>query len=338
MVTEGFRTAAAVWNRESILELLARELERAAHERRGVSVLLVGIDQLQHLSSQRGESYAESVLVEVAKRLTALLRSYDHVGRYAAEQLLVLPLSQDAGGIASLAQNFCHAIARDPIELPGEHVRLTVTIAAATVSDGQAGHFQLLRQLEIALYRAHAAGGNRVEMVGIAATPARPPIPSRDEVPVRLLVTVGLLVGLAILLLISPGSSCAPFRVADILSSEELPPPLPVDCAATAEKPSDGLLQGLDKQRETRGLLLQETVTCKLSLSSRSRATRVRDQQWLSSLYVNGAYQYRQHVFLAGSEDVPGGRLYTVQVCLLPWWTYLTQPADACWGRYAFWR
>jgi diguanylate cyclase (GGDEF)-like protein len=338
-MTGRLRPPAAVWNRESILELLAREFERATHERRGLSILLVGIDQLQQLSLEHGQSCAESVAAEVAKRLTRPLRSYDHVGRYAAEQFLVLPLSyQDTGEIRSLGQTLCDVIAREPLDVQSKRLPVTVSVGAAAVTEGEPGQYEILRRLEMALYRAQAAGGNRVEMASPARSALRATIPTRDELPVRLLVTIALLACVGVALLVRPGLSCAPFRVADILSSEELSPPLPVDCAATTEKPSDSIMQDLDKQREDHGLLLQETVTCKVSLSAGSHAARLRDQQWLSSLYVNGTYQYRRHVFLTSSEDVPGGRIYTVEVCLLPWWTYLIQPSEACWDRYAFWR
>jgi hypothetical protein len=126
--------------------------------------------------------------------------------------------------------------------------------------------------------------------------------------------------------------------VRDIFSSDELPPPLPVNCAATTDRASDLTLASLERQRDAAQLSLQETVSCKVTLSSRNRAERARDQQWLSTLYVNGTYQYRRHIFLAAWEDVPGGRLLTVEVCLMNWWDYLKQPGDACWGEYLFWK
>jgi hypothetical protein len=126
--------------------------------------------------------------------------------------------------------------------------------------------------------------------------------------------------------------------LADVLETGEMPPPLPANCAPTSEQLSDATLQSLDKQREDSGLLLQETITCKIPSTAKSHSEGLSNQKWLSALYVNGVYQYRRHVFLSASQDVRGGTLFTVEICLMPWWAYMKQPGDACWDRYAFWR
>jgi diguanylate cyclase (GGDEF)-like protein len=341
METDESRTATtAIWNRESIVELLARELARTAHEGRDLFVLLVGLDQLQDITARYGPSQGDRVLGEVAKRLNAFMRSYDHVGRYGAEQLLVLCLSYDLAGIVPLAEKLRQTVEQLSVEISGTRVPVTISISLATASDFRSSsHYELLRELENGLYRAHAQGGNRVERVRPARAQSVIATPPGDRTRLRAAVSFFVVAAIVVALIwISPAWTCAPFRVRDVVEGGELPPPLPVNCGATADVPSDSTLESLDQQREARGLLLQETVTCKISLPPKARRERGSDQQWLPDLYVNGRYQYRRHVFLATSQDVPGGTLFTVEVCLMPWWDYLKQPGDACWGQYAFWR
>lgn len=331
--------STAIWNRQSIIELLARELARTAHEGRNLFVLLVGVDQLQTICDQHGQSYGELVMGEVAKRLAGSLRSYDHIGRYSAEHLLILPLSSELTGTFPLAEGLREVIAQQPLQISGKTLPVTASISLTSSGDFPSRNsYEILQELESGLHRAQAAGGDRVETVRVIRPIPDPHRRGRDPLPVRLIVSLVLVASIAGLLLFKPVSSCAPYRLYDIFSSNELPPPLPVNCSATTERPLPATLEALDQQREAARLSLQETVTCKVSLSSKNRAERIRDQQWLSTLYVNGSYQYRQHVFLAAWQDVPGGRLLTIEVCLMHWWDYLKQPGDACWGQYRFWK
>jgi diguanylate cyclase (GGDEF)-like protein len=335
------RTAStAIWNRDSIVELLARELARTAHEGRDLFILLVGVDQLPSIRQQYGSAKGDLVLGDVAKRLNAFMRSYDHVGRYGTEQLLVLCLSYDRAGIVPLAEKLRETVGHLAVEISGSKIPVTISISLATAADFQPhSHHELLQELENGLSRAQAGGGNRLERVrparSVSKTIPAMPVGAGVRLVFGIVVMVSIVVGL---FWISPAWTCAPFRLRDVFAGGELPPPLLTNCSATAEVPSDETMQALDQRREASGLLLQETVTCKISTPARASRDRLRDQHWLSELYVNGTYQYRRHVFLATSQEVPGGTLFTVEVCIMPWWDYLKQPGDACWGQYAFWR
>ena len=330
---------AALWNRDSILELLSRELLRSAREGSPLGVMLAGIDQSRTILSEHGQAQGELVLGEVAKRLSALLRPYDHVGRYSTEQLLVVAPGCKPASILPLAEKLRAGIAQSPIEVSGTRTPVTISVALATAADLSPGQDEedVLRSLDQVLYRAQVNGGNRVESVGSVSSPkTRVRNWPRINIP---LVIAGLLVaGILALFIFAPAWACAPFRLGDILDTSELPPPLPGNCQPTADAPSEALLQSLESQRQTRGLILQSTVTCKIVLPSGARAIRQRDPHPLESLYPGGTIQYRRHVLIATSQDVPGGTLCTVELCLTPWWKYIDQAGDRCWDQLAFWK
>ena len=48
--------------------------------------------------------------------------------------------------------------------------------------------------------------------------------------------------------------------------------------------------------------------------------------------------QDKRHVLIAATEKVQGGALFTVEQCLMPWWTYFKQPQDRCWEQAEFWK
>jgi hypothetical protein len=152
-------------------------------------------------------------------------------------------------------------------------------------------------------------------------------------------VVAGTLVaGIVVLFFVAPAWTCAPFLLGDIFDTAELPPPLPANCAPTTEVPSEATLRALESQRKTRGLMLRGTVTCKIPASPGARSNRARDQQWLDNIYSGGTLQYRRQVLIAASQDAPGGTLFTVEQCLMPWWMYIDQSGGRCWEQLAFWK
>ena len=96
-------------------------------------------------------------------------------------------------------------------------------------------------------------------------------------------------------------------------------------------------MQTISKQRDVSDLEFQGAVTCKI-LSSSARSNRLQDQQWLENLYADGRLQYRRHVLIAASQDTAGGKLFTVEQYLMPWWRYLGQADEYCRVQYPPWK
>ena len=332
--------STAIWNRDSILELLTRELARTARENGELSVMLVGIDQFQEISREYGQAQAEAAVAEIAKRLTTAMRTYDHVGRYNTEQLLIVAPGYTLSDAIPLAEKLREAVADSSIAIGRDSVRATVCISVATLDDSEfRDEDDLLRTLERVLYRSALNGGNKVVAAGkLAEIKARIRPSRRVNLPLILAITVT--VGFGVLYFVSPAWTCAPFRVGDIIDSSELPPPLPPDCFVTADHPSDAILQSLDSQREAQGLALQRTVTCKVKFptGAAGRTARLRNAQWMDEVYSGGTIQYHRHVLLAASEDSSAGTLFTVELSLMPWWKYVNGAGDKCWGQLAFWK
>jgi diguanylate cyclase (GGDEF)-like protein len=333
--------STAIWNRDSILELLTRELARALRENGQLCVMLVGIDHFPSMQRDYGQSQSESVVGEVAKRLTGTLRTYDHVGRYNTEQLLIVAPGYTLSEALPVAESVRQAVADTSIEIVKTIQRVTVCISVASLDDS---HFQdaddLLRTLERVLYRTSASGSNRVVAAGKLGGLKAQIRPARRRIHLSTVVAVVLGVGFLALFFVAPAWTCAPLRLTDILDSSELPPPLPPDCFTTPDHPSDALLQSLDTAREAQGVQLQRTYTCKIRSSSAAitRANRSKNQQWMDEVYSGGILYRRRHVVIVASEDVPGGTLFTFEICLMPWWQYVNGAGDQCWSQLAFWQ
>lgn len=323
----------AIWNQDSIVELLRRELARTALEGGDLCVMLAGVDP-PTTSNRTQPPPSDALLGAVAGRFSGLLRTYDHVGRYGVDQFLIVVPGCSVASVLPVAEKLRQAVVQPPVEASG--TTLAVTVSVALADGGSRNEEELLRELADLLERAQGQGGNRIESVKKLAGPSRT-LPRR-RARLSLWIAGALVAAFAILSLVAPSTLCTPFLLRDVVSSSELPPPLPTDCLPTAERPSDATMHSLDSQRDTRGLILEGIVTCKIASSGPKDRSAQIDQQWLDTIYVGGTMQYKRHVLLAAHESVKGGTLFTVEQCVMPWWTYISQPQDHCWGEVDLWK
>src|ERR1700729_3902789 len=79
-----------IWNRSEILEMVRRELERAARGHSATGLLMLDIDHFKTINDTHGHVTGDEVLKEVTRRITRAVRTYDSLGRYGGEEFLVL--------------------------------------------------------------------------------------------------------------------------------------------------------------------------------------------------------------------------------------------------------
>ena len=161
-----------LWNRAAILETLERESARAAREHTPLGALMADIDHFKAVNDTLGHAGGDTVLREVAARLTHAIRPYDAVGRYGGEEFLfVLPrctLSEAAG----VAERVRRSVAAEPIALSRQAVPVTVSLGVA-VDRGLRDPEALVRAADAMLYQAKRGGRDRVEQAEEALTAGR---------------------------------------------------------------------------------------------------------------------------------------------------------------------
>jgi two-component system cell cycle response regulator len=152
-----------VWNRGAVLDLLHRELERAARANTSTSVFMLDLDHFKKINDTFGHLTGDVVLREVANRIVRSVRSYDLVGRYGGEEfLVVLPTCNDAE-VEQSANRIRLAIASAPILTASFEIPMTASIGATVVAGvAAASEKEILLAADKALYEAKNDGRNRV--------------------------------------------------------------------------------------------------------------------------------------------------------------------------------
>ncbi|MEO1368147.1 MAG: sensor domain-containing diguanylate cyclase, partial [Acidobacteriota bacterium] len=154
--------------RESILDLLEREIDRASRHGRPLVVGMADLDFFKAVNDRFGHLAGDAVLKKVAEELSAGLRVTDAVGRYGGEEfLLVFPETNLEGG-AQVAEKLRRRIEKLSLPLEdGGTVDPRVSIGLAELPRAGRRRAELSRFLidaaDRALYRAKEGGRNRVE-------------------------------------------------------------------------------------------------------------------------------------------------------------------------------
>ncbi|WP_020206764.1 MULTISPECIES: GGDEF domain-containing protein [Cupriavidus] len=151
-----------LYNRRYIEDRLQEEFHRWRKSGRALSVLIFDLDHFKRINDDHGHPGGDAVLKAVAQRVAACLRDRDVVARYGGEEFAVLlPNTAFADAIA-VAERIRGAIRAETVRYAGHAIAVSASVGVAQACHATASADQLVHQADEALYRAKAAGRNRV--------------------------------------------------------------------------------------------------------------------------------------------------------------------------------
>lgn len=149
-------------NRRRVTEIGAAEVDPSRRHGTECAVALMDIDDFKRINDAFGHGAGDSVLQGVARVLCEAADGVDHVARWGGEEFVVV--MPGASLEDSLAQSERLRTAVEQLAIAagrGRPVRCTVSIGLATAGHLE-GFEQLVNRADRAMYRAKAAGKNRV--------------------------------------------------------------------------------------------------------------------------------------------------------------------------------
>jgi diguanylate cyclase (GGDEF)-like protein len=145
--------------------LFVRRLEQAAvrNRRQGCrfALLYFDVDGFKVINDSLGHSAGDELLVQIGDRIRACLRRGDFAGRLGGDEFAILmENARRPADAIGLARRLLAAL-ENPFLLEGKRVAASASIGVAISSVADHGASDLLRNADVAMYRAKAGGKNR---------------------------------------------------------------------------------------------------------------------------------------------------------------------------------
>ena len=149
-------------NRSLILDRVEQMLVRARRTNVATAALFIDLDGFKGVNDTLGHAVGDHLLRAVTARLAVTMRESDSVGRLGGDEFIVLVdgATMDAG--PELVAERLLSVLRAPFELEGlPNGPLTLTASIGIAVGIRPSATELLRDADIALYEAKAAGRDR---------------------------------------------------------------------------------------------------------------------------------------------------------------------------------
>ena len=157
-------TLTGLANRSLLLDRIWLAMARARRKRAPMALLLCDLDRFQVVNDSLGHVAGDQLLMTVAERLTATVRTGDTVARLGGDEFAVLCEElADPDDAGKMAQRLADAV-EAPLMVEGRELVVNMSVGI-TVTDGQdITPEALLRDADTALSRAKSRGRRRFEL------------------------------------------------------------------------------------------------------------------------------------------------------------------------------
>jgi diguanylate cyclase (GGDEF)-like protein len=148
-------------NRTLILDRLEQMLVRSRHSQTPVAALFIDLDNFKSINDTLGHAAGDRLLQAVAARLDGLVRDVDALGRLGGDEFVVVAAEMSlVAGPELVAERVLDAL-KEPFQLEGHETPLSVTASIGIAAGERLSAGELLRDADIAMYRAKWDGKSR---------------------------------------------------------------------------------------------------------------------------------------------------------------------------------
>jgi len=150
-------------NRLLFRQLLEQALIDAGRSKKPLAVLLIDLDRFKLINDTLGHDTGDEVLRQVTARLRQCLSETDIISRFGGDEFAALIRDIDGADAARAAAKRVLAAVDQPYRLNGEEYHLSASIGISTFPGDSVDATALLRNAELAMYRAKDQGKNNFQ-------------------------------------------------------------------------------------------------------------------------------------------------------------------------------
>ena len=179
-----------LYNRHYLNAHMTNMLDQARSQNRPLSVMMMDMDHFKSVNDTYGHDVGDEVLVELAKRIIANVRSTDLAARIGGEEFVVLMPDTSARDALDMAERMRVYVEEKAFSAQKGEVQLskTISIGVATYNGEQIDEPEsILKRADTQLYAAKHGGRNcvcpkTVEEVNAIVTPVVSSQPEQEQV------------------------------------------------------------------------------------------------------------------------------------------------------------
>jgi diguanylate cyclase (GGDEF)-like protein/PAS domain S-box-containing protein len=147
-------------NRAKFNGYLSHAVVQAGRYQKKLAVLFIDLDRFKNINDVLGHDAGDRLLQEMAHRLSACLRGGDLVARLGGDEFVVLIEEvADPAYVSHVARKILSAVERE-YTLHGRALHVTASIGISTYPEDGAHELVLMKNADIAMYRAKERGKN----------------------------------------------------------------------------------------------------------------------------------------------------------------------------------
>ncbi len=147
-------------NRRLLNDRLEQAAAQARRHARPLTVMFLDLDNFKQINDTYGHAFGDSLIEAVATRLACSVREGDTLARWGGDEFtIVLPDLGDVREVTALAERLLEGLRR-PFLLEGRWIRTNASIGIDVCPNGLATAADLIKNADIALYRAKANRGS----------------------------------------------------------------------------------------------------------------------------------------------------------------------------------
>ncbi len=155
-------------NRNALSKYLRDESARTMRYKHHMSIFMLDLDHFKDINDRHSHLVGDIALKQIAGVLLQTTRKTDFTGRYGGEEFVVILPETSLDEARELAQRLLEVIRKTPIEVsPSLTLSVTTSIGVAAYPDHADNTEDLLKQADIALYRAKDKGRDRIEIATV---------------------------------------------------------------------------------------------------------------------------------------------------------------------------
>jgi diguanylate cyclase (GGDEF)-like protein/PAS domain S-box-containing protein len=151
-------------NRLLLMDRAHRALTRLHRSHGLVAMLFVDLDHFKAINDNLGHAFGDHLLSSVASRLAKMMRDSDTVARLGGDEFVILAedMQTDAEAL-TVAERVLHTLEK-PFVVGSAEVTMSASVGVSVSHNPDGDPETLLREADVAMYRAKRSGGYRLEL------------------------------------------------------------------------------------------------------------------------------------------------------------------------------